>query len=309
MIKPGINPGAPAARRPILLGIGLAVLAFALFTTMDTVIKWLSGGYSLPQIMVVNSIGGLVPVLALVAWRGDWTVLRTRRLGLHLLRGSIAIGGGFAGFFAFTRMPLADAYAIIFSAPLLITALSVPILGERVGWRRWVAVAVGFTGVLVMLRPGQGVIDIGALGAIGAALAFSTGMLMVRRMSATETSCAFAFYSNLAGIALGALFTPLSFAVPSLTDLALNLGAGMIGGTALVCIMTAYCQASPAILAPFQYTQMIWGVLYGLLIFGDQPDLWLAVGGGIVIASGLYILHRETRQPQPSEVVEAVPVA
>src|SRR3546814_734003 len=155
---------ADLARRPAAaLGIGAAALAFALYTTMDTTIKWMSAGYPLHQIVLANSLFALVPVLVAVGRSGRWSALRTRRLGLHLLRGAISIFGAYGAFFAYSRMPLADAYAILFASPLFITAFSALILKEDVGWRRWTAVAVGFVGVLVMLRPGAGVVGLGAL--------------------------------------------------------------------------------------------------------------------------------------------------
>ena len=165
-----------------LVGAGLALgaLAFALFTVMDTTIKWLSAGYPVHELLLLfsNALFALVPVAVVTLRRGGIARLRTRRLHMHVLRGLLGMCGGFLAFYAYRELPLADAYAMIFTTPLLITALSVPILGEHVGWRRWSAVAVGFVGVLIMLRPGIAPIGIGSLSALGAACFSACAILL-----------------------------------------------------------------------------------------------------------------------------------
>jgi drug/metabolite transporter (DMT)-like permease len=151
-----IQPEIAAARPVAASGIGLGALAFGLFSIMDALIKWLSATYPVPQLVVFNALFALIPIAVLIVRRGGLLQLRTRRLGLHLLRGALGMLGSFLAFFAYSRLPLADAYAIIFATPLLITALSVPILGEAVGWRRWSAVVVGFVGVLINAAAGRG---------------------------------------------------------------------------------------------------------------------------------------------------------
>ena len=307
---------APAASAPALLsnvgqtvapvataGVGFGALAFGLFSLMDALVKWLSASYPVPQILVCNALFALVPVGVLVARRGGLYQLRTRRLGLHLLRGLLGTTGGFLAFYAFSRLPLADAYAIIFATPLLITALSVPILGEAVGWRRWSAVLVGFLGVLVMLRPGMAPIGVGSVAALGAACASACAILLVRRLSVTETTTSIAFYSNLTAVTLIAILFSPTFIAPSLGDLALMAASGLIGGTALLVLIAGYRRSPAALVAPFQYTQMLWAIALGALIWGDVPEPAMLVGASIVAASGLFILYRETalgRRPTAS---------
>jgi drug/metabolite transporter (DMT)-like permease len=299
-----VRPSAAA------LGIAAAFVAFALFTMMDTVVKWMSAGYPLHQIVMTNALVALVPVLALVARAGTWQVLATRRPLLHLVRGLIGVGGAYGAFFAYSRMPLADAYAILFASPLFITALSAALLKEPVGWRRWTAVAVGFAGVLVMLRPGAGVVGLGALGALVGSLSFSSGVLLVRWAGRRESALAFVFYTNLVIAFGGASLLPTGFVAPALPDLGLMIVAGLLNGTAMLLVVSAFRWAPAAVVAPFQYTQMLWGVLLGYLVWGDVPDRALLLGGGIVIASGLYILHRETlRRVPPVAPAAATPVA
>jgi drug/metabolite transporter (DMT)-like permease len=298
-LQPKIEAAAPATAA----GLGLGALAFGLFSMMDALVKWLSATYPVPQILVCNALFALVPVGAMVVRRGGLPQLRTRRLGLHLLRGLLGTTSGFLAFHAFSRLPLADAYAIIFATPLLITALSVPILGETVGWRRWSAVVVGFVGVLVMLRPGAAPIGPGSLAALGAACASACAILLVRKLSVTETTPSIAFYSNLVAVLLiGALFGT-TFAMPSLPDLMLMAASGLIGGSALLILIAAYRRSPAALVAPFQYTQMLWAIILGALIWSDLPEPIMLVGASIVAASGLFILHRETtlgRRPTAS---------
>ncbi len=203
-------PAAPA----IGAGLGLGALAFALFTVMDALVKWLSATYPVPELVFTNSLFALLPVLVVSLRRGGLARLRTRRLGLHVLRGLLGAGGGLLAFYAYSQLPLADAYAIIFTTPLIITALSLPVLGEPVGWRRWSAVGVGFIGVLIMLRPGVAPIGIGSLATFGAACLSALSILLVRKLGTTESTAGIALYSNLT-VALAMLpLLPLGGVLP-----------------------------------------------------------------------------------------------
>ncbi|MFM2043429.1 MAG: hypothetical protein RLY86_2005 [Pseudomonadota bacterium] len=276
-------------------GILLAVASFGFFSGMDVLVKLLSARYAVPQIIFFNCIFSLMPILVYAAATGGIIDnVRTRRFGMHLLRSCIGVVGGISAFYAYSRMPLADAYALAFAAPLFITALSVPILKEQVGWRRWSAVGVGFIGVLVMLRPGAGVIDIGAFAALGGALCYSINMLIARGMRGTEKPVSFAFYSTIISLGANGVLTAFVWVPPTLPDIGMHAAAGLISGCSVIALLTAFRLAPAAVVAPFQYTQMLWGVLAGYLIWGVVPDVWLGVGAAIVIASGLYILYRET---------------
>lgn len=276
-------------------GIMLAIGAFAFFSVMDVLVKLLSARYSVPQIIFFNCVFSMMPILAYAAMTGGiYNNVRTTRMRMHLMRSCIGVVGGMSGFYAYSRMPIADAYALAFAAPLFITALSVPILKEQVGWRRWTAVGVGFAGVLVMLRPGAGVVDIGAFAALGGAFCYSVNMLIARRMRGTEKPVSFAFYSTLTSLVVSAGILPLVWVAPTAGDIGLHAAAGLIAGGSVIALLTAFRQAPAAVVAPFQYSQMIWGVLSGYLIWGFVPDVWLGVGAAIVIGSGLYILYRET---------------
>lgn len=299
--------GAPDAGQ-VLRGIGCMVLAVLVFAVMDAMIKRLAQDYGTFQIMFFRSLFALVPIGVMIAWKGGLATLRTRRPGGHVLRSLIGAGATFCFFYSYGALPLADAYAIAFAAPLFVTALSVPMLGERVGPRRWSAVIVGFAGVLVMIQPGGGVA--GGAAAASAALVCLVGTFLyaftlafVRKLSRTETTAAIVFYFTLTCVGVGAAGMAFDWTPPAgWADLAMLVGAGLLGGLAQILITTAFRLAPVAVVAPFDYTAMVWGILFGWLFFGDLPGQAVVLGAFIVMASGLYILHRETRLRRETRV-------
>lgn len=198
-------------------------------------------------------------------------------------------------FYAFALMPLAEVVAIAFSAPLFITALSMPLLGERVGPRRWAAVVVGFAGVLVILRPGTELFQPVAFLPLTASLFLALAMLQVRLLTRTETNIALMTYMTSAGALVTAPFLLSGWVQPTGFDWALIVGMGIIGGTAQYLLTQAFRKAPASLIAPLEYSGILWAGLLGYWLFGEVPDRWVFVGSAIVIASGLYILHRETR--------------
>jgi drug/metabolite transporter (DMT)-like permease len=297
---PGVAPmtatstlAAPAGPRHGA-AIGLTLIAFVLFTGMDSCIKLLSGRYHTVHIACLNALFALLPLLAAAAWGGGLHRLRTRRLPLQALRGLCQASGVPLTFFAYSLMPLADAYALLFTMPLIITALSVPLLGEPVGARRWGAVVVGFLGVLIVLRPGSGLIGLGTIAALSGALMNAFAMMILRQVGATDNTEAAAFYGNLVFLIVMALALPFVLILPAPEDLALSALGGTFGGTAYLLLAHAYKRAPAALVAPFQYAQMPFALVAGYLLFGNRPQPMMLIGAAVVIASGLYILHRET---------------
>ena len=275
------------------LGIGFGVLAFLLFSSMDMMVKLLSAGYPIHQMLFFNGLFSLLPIGLAIWWSGGLGQLRTKRPLGHLTRGLFGMIASFAAMTAFSLMPMANVYGILFATPLLVTALSVPFLGEAVGWRRWSAIVAGFAGVMIMLQPGSSGIGEGLIAAALAALSASCSVIMVRKLSATESAASIALYSNVLIVLVMGVWLAYDFRPMPLGDLALAGAAGIAGGMALLALISAYRRAAAAIVAPFQYSQMIWGVVFGLLIFGDAPSLSVLFGGAIVVASGLFIIHRE----------------
>ncbi|MGK9164766.1 DMT family transporter [Inquilinus limosus] len=291
----------PQARQSPAQGIALYAGGVFVLCVMDAMIKWLSADYPIAQIVFFRATIGLIPTLVMLYRPPGLEALRTRRVGAHLLRGLVGLVGTFGFFWAFAVMPLADAYAIGFAAPMFITAMSVPILGERVGLKRWLAVLVGFAGVLIMIRPGgEGAFGGGAAIALVATAAYALSMVLIRLYSRTETNAAMIFYATLVIIVVAGVQMPFVWVTPSWTDAGLLTLLGLLGGIGTIMMAQAYRVATPSIVVPFEYTGMIWGVALGFMIWGDMPDLWIWVGSAIVVASGLYILHRETRSRAPS---------
>lgn len=281
-----------------------------LFTVVDAIAKYLAQqGYSTVQLLFCRSLFAFVPILLLMRAQGSWRLLGTRRPVGHLLRALVTMGALLCLFYAYRVMPLADAYALSFSAPLFMTALSVPLLGERVGVHRWSAVVVGFIGVLVMVRPGAGMIDPVALVVLLGAFLYALAIILVRALSATEASLTIVFYFSLFSALISGAVLPFLFAPPAdWRDGALMVALGLVGGVAQLLLTHAYRLAPVAVIAPFDYTAMLWAVLIGVTLFGDVPGRWILIGSGIVIASGIYIVHREaSRRASATEGQPAAP--
>jgi drug/metabolite transporter (DMT)-like permease len=290
---------------------GIAVYLGAIFAgaLMDVLIKLLSAGYPTGQILVFRSVVGVVPILVMVwANGGGWAALRPRRPIACLLRGLVQACAAGTFFVAFRYMPLADAYAIGFTAPLWIAILSAPLLGERVGPARWIAIVVGFAGVLVMIRPGSSdetVFLLGPIMALVGAFLYALGAVLIRRIGRDETTSAMAFATSVAIMGAAALLLPFSPEDPTLAgifgwrtpgwqDLLVLVVTGLLGGGMTILFTEAFRTTPASLIAPFEYTAMIWAVLFGFLVFGDRPTASLFVGAAIVIASGLILLRVET---------------
>lgn len=273
--------------------IGWMMAAIFLFAVMDAMIKWQGATYPVLQIVFFRSAFGLLVTLPAVL-RDGRRLLATRHPVLHGLRSALGFLALILFFAAFTMMPFADVYAISFAAPLAITALSVPMLGEQVGWRRWTAVVVGLGGVIVMVRPGTGVFDPAALLALGGTLAYALAMILVRRLSRTDSNVAIVFYFGIFSALLSGLTLPFVWRTPAWHDLPWLILIGIVGGSAQLILTQAYRLAPPSLLTPFEYVAMIWAVLFGWLFWSELPDAVFYAGAALVVGSGLYLLHRET---------------
>jgi len=284
-----------ARARDDRVGQGIACILFAMFamSMMDGMAKWLGQGYSPVQIAFFRGLFALIPVLMIVWQSGGINALRTRHPLGHLFRAATTWLALVCFFAAIRSMPLADAVAIAFAAPLFVTALSVPFLGESVGPRRWLAVIVGFIGVLVMVRPGAGAFQPEALLVLLAALGYALAMLVTRRLTRTETNAAILFYSTAGATLANGLLLPFFWVTPTAGDLGLFAGLGLIGGVGSFFMVLAYRHAPAAVIAPFDYTALLWATLLGWLVWQELPDAPVWFGAAIVVLSGLYIIHRE----------------
>ena len=276
------------------LGIALMLTGIAGFAVMDAIIKWMTADYSIVQVAALRSWFGL-PLLFLVALRGGGLAqLKTRRPLVHVSRYFLVLGLTLCFFYALSQMKLVDAIAISFAAPIFITALSVILLKEGVGPHRWAAVGVGFIGVLVMLRPGVGVFQWAALSVLASVVFYALLMITTRAFKSTESGASLILYPQLGMTLTGIVAAPFFWVTPGLADLGLFALAGLFGSVGIMCITQAFRLAPPALVSPFEYSALIWATLLGFLLWGELPDGFTLFGAGIIVASGLYIIYRET---------------
>ena len=278
-----------------LHGALFALLAFGIFATHDVIVKFLGAHYTPFQIVFFSTLMGfpLVTVM-LIGDRTDGN-LRPRHPWWTAARMAAATVTGAAAFYAFATLPLAQVYAILFASPLIITLLAIPILGEKVRLRRGAAVIVGLLGVLIVLRPGDVELGLGHLAAITAACTGAFASVVVRKIGNEERSAVLLLYPMLGNfVAMGAVLPFVYEPMPILHFASLALIA-LMGFAGMICVIAAYRRAEAVIVAPMQYSQILWATAYGYLIFGETIDAMTALGAGVIIASGLYIVFRESR--------------
>ncbi len=278
-------------------GMLLMLASVALFSLMDAGLKLLSAHYPPFQVAALRGLSSLPLVLAWALWTVGPRALLRVRWSLHLLRGVLGIAMMASFVYALKRLPLSTAYSIFFVAPLLITALSVPILGEKVGPRRWSAIAVGLVGVLVVLRPtGEGMLTWAGLAVLVAAFGYAVSAITVRVLARTDPSQAITFWL-LALMALGAGALALPGWVPlRAQDLWIVGGIGVAGAIGQYAITEAFRLAEASRVAPLEYSALVWGLLLDLTLWGVLPDAVTWIGAAIIIASGLYLIRREKVQ-------------
>ena len=274
----------------------LALVAFGLYATHDAIVKHLGATYSSIQILFFAGLLSF-PLIAVILLRDPTEgTLMPRHPWLSLFRARSMVGSGVMAFHAFSVLPLAQAYAILFAMPLRITVLAIPVLGERVGLHRGLAVVVGLAGVLIVLRPGGDVpLSLGHLSAITAALFGALSSVIVRRIGRAERSATLLLYPLLGMFAMMGVLLPWVYVPVQLVDLALMGTVSALGLIAAFLIVLAYRRADAAVVAPMQYSQILWATFFGMVFFDEVPDLWTALGAAVIIGSGLYILFREAR--------------
>ena len=296
-----------------ILGIACVVGAVTLFVLQDALIKLLSADYPLHEIVLVRAASAIAVTLLVMRFEGGIHLLRTRRPGLLLARCALLILANTTFYLALAAMTIAEATSLFFIAPLLITAFSAVLLRETVGPRRWAAMCVGLAGVIVMLRPGEGVLRLVALLPLFAAAAYALMQITTRRLGTTERASTIAFYAQagfvvtsvVIGIVAGdGRFAPeddasLAFllrawTLPSLGDAALFLATGVFNGIGGYLMSQAYRVSRPAVIAPFEYVALPMAVMWGVVLFGNWPDSVTYAGMALICGGGLYVVHRET---------------
>lgn len=285
-----------------LRGAALGLVAMGSYATHDMVIKILGGRYAPVQTLFFVALLSL-PVLVIVAAGRSDNGLRAANPGWVAGRTACITVGLLGGMTAFSTLPLAQVYAILFSMPLLITALSVPMLGERVGAHRWIAVLVGLLGVLIVLRPGGTELSAGHLGALLAALGGAIAAVIARKLAGREETLVMVVWPVLLNLAVSALALPFLYQPMPGADLGLAALIALFGLIGAALNVAAYRVGEAAIVAPMQYSQILWATVYGWLVFAETLDGATMLGLSVIVASGLYILWREARQSESARPV------
>lgn len=275
-------------------GVLFMLAAVGFFSLMDAGLKLLSAHYPPMQVAALRG-GASWPFVSLwaLATVGPAALFRVR-WSLHLLRGVMAVMMMACFAYALRTLPLSTAYALFFVTPLLITALSVPILGERVGARRWMAIAVGLVGMLVILRPsGQGMLTLAGLAIVGSAFGYAISAIAVRVLGRTDSTQAMVFWMlTMLALGAGALAVP-DWQTVQATHWPLIAGVGLTGAFGQYAVTEAFKQGEASMIAPLEYTALVWGVCLDLAIWGVLPDAITWLGAGIIVVSGMYLLRRE----------------
>jgi len=285
-----------APRHAPLPGILCMVGGSACLILNDALMKWLTPHYPIGELVFLRGTLALCLIVG-VAWLGGRTSqLRVRSWRIQGLRGGVMMVSAMLFITGLRYLPLAEAVAIAFTGPLFITAMAAPLLGERVGWRRWTAVLVGFAGVLVMLRPGSASWTAAALLPLGASLGAAIRDIITRRASASEHSLATLAVST-AMVSLAGLSSLLvvDWWMPAPRDIGILAGAAVFLGSAHFLLIEAFRHAEAAMVAPFKYSSLLWGLVLGFAVWGEWPDGWALGGAVLVVASGLYIWWRERK--------------
>ena len=297
------SPSTPSPLRGILL----MMLAVFLFASLDTTIKYLGRYYPVPGLVFARyAVHCLLMILVLAPSRGV-QLLATRRPGIQIVRALLLLGSSFFFFVALQYLPLAEAASIGFITPLLITALSVPLLKEKVGPRRWAAVLTGFVGVLIIVRPGFTQVSIGVIFPLLMACCYSTYQILTRKIAGHEDPIVSLFYTALIGSLVMSVTLPFYWVHPtSWQHWGLLLLTGLFGGVGHFILIRALGMTPASVLAPFSYSQLIWVTTYGFLVFGDFPDGFAIFGMLLIVGSGLYIAYREAVLRRAATVAEPV---
>ncbi len=286
MTPRGASPAGAAAAWMLAAGL--------LFALMDAGMKWISTDYAPFQVAVLRSVSALPLVVLWIAWRGKAATLLSVHWPLHVLRGLLGVGM-IAGFvYGLARMPLSTAYAIVFVAPLLVTALAVPFLGEKVGPRRWIAIGIGLLGVLVVLRPtGEGVATLAGLAVVLAALSYAIAAITVRKLALRDSPEAMVFWFLVLLAVFAGSIALFDWRPVQREHLWVIGGIGVTGALGQVALTHAFRLGEASQIAPLEYAALVWVVLLDLALWQALPDAMTWLGALIIIASGLYLIRRE----------------
>ena len=276
----------------------------AMFSVNDALGKWLLVDYSVAELLLIRSAAALVLLAPFIRNSGVVAFTTAPRPALQVARVVLSALEVAMFFWAVSYLPLADAVTFYLAGPIYVTALSVVLLGETVGWRRWTAILVGFVGVVLALRPSAASFTLPALIALGGSIFFAILMITTRMLRETSDTVLVSG-QNVATLLFGAAFAPFGWVTPSFRDFMLLSLFGVLSMVALACVNRSLKLAPASVVVPYQYTMIIWAIMLGYAVFGDVPDLLTLAGAAIIIAAGLYIFWREqaqSRQKAPSSL-------
>lgn len=294
-----INP-EPGAATPAdsWRGIPWMLATMVLFACINATAKYLTEFYPVPQVIWARYAFHLLAVAVILGPRLPG-VMATRRLRLQLVRSVLLLLTTGLFFSGLSLVALADATAMMFVAPLLVTALSIPLLGESVGWRRWASVAVGFAGALIIIRPGMGVMQTAILLPLGAAMVHAVYQIATRGLGRTDSALTIIAYTPLVGALVTSAVVPFFWTAPDAKGWALMVLLGVLGGVGHFALIKAFQAAPASVVSPFGYTNLIWATVFGFIIWGHLPDMVTVLGATVIVAGGVYIFHREHIHRQP----------
>ena len=298
---------APARADRPFRGIALILLSTVFLGASDATAKYLSATLPSIEIAWIRFLVFAVIMVPSMLPGSPLYAMKTERRGLHLLRGTALLGSSLFFITGLRFLPIAEASATGFVAPLFVTALSIFFLGERVGLRRWIATALGLIGVLIILRPGSSAFHPAAFFSIISAVAWAGTLIMTRMLSNSERAITTMTYSSIAGVCILSAIVPLVWVAPSWHDIMLGVFIGVASTAGQWIVVLAFRYADASVLAPFSYTQLLWVSILGFLVFSEVPDIWTVTGAVFIVASGLYTAHRERVRRSQLLVVEAEP--
>ena len=286
-------PNLHGQDRPAL-SVSSILGAALLLSIMDALAKWLGRNYSPVEIAFFRYAFSSIPIIVLIMSTGGLKTLRTRRPLLHTLRAVLLLASLLSFFTGLQHLPLAVAIAALYTAPLITAMLSGPLLGEQASPRRLVVVGFGLAGMLIILRPDGGAFRPEVAWVMIAAVCIALAMILTRRMASSETNAAMVSYSNFGAGAVTLLLLIPDWQTPNTGDLPLFVAVGVLGGAAAILAIIAYRHTSPTLVAPFEYTALVWGALFGWLLWEEELSVWFWLGSVIIIVSNLYLTRHET---------------
>jgi len=276
----------------IKAGIAWILLTTLFFVSLDAVAKHLVASYPVLQVVWARFVFHLVLAVLILGPRFGF-FYRSANLPLQIVRSFLLLATTALFFSGIRLLPLADASAIMFTSPILVSILAIPILGEKVGPHRWAAIIIAFLGALVVVRPGAGVMGLGAIFLLGCACCNACYQLATRKLRGTDEARTTLLYTGLAGAIGTSLAVPLVWVPIAVGDWPFFVALGIFGCLGHFTLIKAFQSAPATVVSPFTYVSLIWATLFGFIIFGDLPDIWTLVGASIIAGGGLYILHRE----------------